>query len=150
MQFLKKSIILFITGFCLYITIEVCYRGYSYPLMGLCGGLAFILIDKINDKISWDIDILVQGLIGSAIITLFELIIGEISLRGYLPMMWDYSNLPLNYKGIVCLPFSLIWIGISIVAVFLADAINYYFLGEDKEIPYYKLFGKIILRFKEK
>lgn len=145
-----KSVVLFLTGFCLYITIEVLFRGYSYPLMGLCGGLAFILIDKINDKISWDIDILLQGLIGSAIITLFELIIGEISLRGYLPMMWDYSNLPLNYKGIICLPFGLIWIGISIVAVFLADAINYYFLGEDKEIPYYKLFGKIILRFKEK
>ena len=88
--------------------------------------------------------------LGSAIITAFELIIGELSLNNILPMMWDYSNLPFNYKGIICLPFSLIWIGISIVAVFLADAINYYFLGEDKEIPYYKLFGKIILRFKEK
>lgn len=150
MNKVNKSAVLFITGFCLYITIEVLYRGYSYPLMGLCGGLAFILIDKINDKISWDIDILIQGLIGSAIITLFELIIGEISLRGYLPMLWDYSNLPLNYKGIICFPFSLIWILLSIIAVLLADAINYYFLGEDKEIPYYKLFGKIILKFKEK
>ncbi len=150
MNKVNKSAVLFITGFCLYITIEVLYRGYSYPLMGLCGGLAFILIDKINDRISWDIDILIQGLIGSAIITLFELIIGEISLRGYLPMMWDYSNMPLNYKGIICLPFSLIWIGVSIVAVFLADAINYYMLGENEQVPYYKLFGKIILRFKEK
>lgn len=150
MNKVNKSAVLFITGFCLYITIEVCYRGYSYPLMGLCGGTAFVLIDKINDKISWDIDILVQGVIGSVIITAFELLIGLMSLNGILSMMWDYSNLPFNYKGIICLPFSLIWIGISIVAVFLADAINYYFLGEDKEIPYYKLFGKIILRFKEK
>lgn len=145
-----KSVVLFLTGFCLYITIEVLYRGYSYPLMGLCGGLAFVLIDKINDKISWDIDILVQGVIGSAIITAFELLIGLISLNGILPMMWDYSNLPLNYKGIICLPFSLIWIGISIVAVFLADAINYYMLGIDEQVPYYKLFGKTILKFKEK
>lgn len=150
MNKVNKSAVLFITGFCLYITIEVCYRGYSYSLMGLCGGLAFLLIDKINDKISWDIDILIQGLIGSAIITLFELIIGELSLNNILPMMWDYSNLPLNYKGIICLPFSLIWIGISIVAVFLADAINYYMLGVDDQVPYYKLFGKKILKFKEK
>lgn len=150
MNKVNKSAVLFITGFCLYITIEVCYRGYSYPLMGLCGGTAFVLIDKINDKISWDIDILIQGLIGSAIITLFELIIGEISLRGYLPMMWDYSNLPFNYKGIICLPFSIAWIGISIIAVILADAINYYMLDENEQVPYYKLFGKTILRFKEK
>lgn len=150
MNKVNKSAVLFITGFCLYITIEVLYRGYSYPLMGLCGGMAFVLIDKINNKISWDIDILLQGIIGSAIITAFELIIGELSLNGILSMMWDYSNLPFNYKGIICLPFSLIWIGISIVAVFLADTINYYFLDEDKEIPYYKLFGKTILRFKEK
>lgn len=145
-----KSVVLFLTGFCLYITIEVLFRGYSYPLMGLCGGTAFVLIDKINDKISWDIDILIQGLIGSAIITLFELIIGEISLRGYLPMMWDYSNLPFNYKGIICLPFSIAWIGISMIAVILADAINYYMLGENEQVPYYKLFGKTILKFKEK
>lgn len=149
MNRVNKSAVLFITGFCLYITIEVCYRGYSYPLMGLCGGMAFVLIDKINNKISWDIDILIQGLIGSAIITAFELLIGLMSLNGILPMMWDYSNLPLNYKGIICLPFSVVWVGISIIAVIIADAINYYFLGGD-EIPYYRLFGKTILKFKEK
>ena len=149
MNKVNKSAVLFITGFCLYITIEVCYRGYSYPLMGLCGGMAFVLIDKINNKISWDIDILLQGLIGSAIITAFELLIGLMSLNGILPMMWDYSNLPLNYKGIICLPFSVVWVGISIIAVIIADAINYYFLGGD-EIPYYRLFGKTILKFKEK
>ncbi len=149
MNRVNKSAVLFITGFCLYITIEVCYRGYSYPLMGLCGGMAFVLIDKTNNKISWDIDILIQGLIGSAIITAFELLIGLMSLNGILPMMWDYSNLPLNYKGIICLPFSVVWVGISIIAVIIADAINYYFLGGD-EIPYYRLFGKTILKFKEK
>ena len=30
-----KNVILFIVGFCLYITIEVLFRGYSYPLMGV-------------------------------------------------------------------------------------------------------------------
>jgi len=61
--------VLFLTGFCTYITIEVCYRGYSYPLMGLCGGIILIVIDSINEKISWYIDILLQGIIGSFIVT---------------------------------------------------------------------------------
>lgn len=149
MKKVYKTMFLFIVGFMAYITLEVCWRGYSYPLMGLCGGIAFVLIDKINNEISWDIDILIQGAIGSAIITLMEFIIGTLSLHGVVKQMWDYTNVPLNYKGIICLPFSFIWFLLSIVAVILADCINYYFLNED-DVPYYKLFGKTILKFKSK
>ena len=93
-----KNIVLFLVGYCVYIAIEVTYRGYSHIGMGICGGLAIILIDKINDYISWDTDILIQGSIGSLIITSFELVIGEIALHtDIFPVMWDYSNLPFNF-----------------------------------------------------
>ena len=144
-----KNIVLFLVGFCAYITIEVCFRGFSYPLMGLCGGLSIVLLDKLNNHFSWDLDILLQGTIGSCIITLFELIIGLISYMGWLPIMWSYINIPLNFMGIICLPFSLIWILLSIIAIFIADAINYYIFNE-QPIPYYNLFGKTIIRFKER
>lgn len=147
---INKNIILFIVGFCCYITIETLYRGHSYAAMGCCGGLALVLLDKINNKISWNTDILIQGLLGSLLITLFELVIGEAALHfNFIPIMWDYSNTLLNFDGVICLPFSLIWFGLSIVAIFLADAINYY-VFEELPIPYYKLFGKTILTFKEK
>lgn len=149
MKKIHKILFLFIIGFMAYITIEVFWRGYSFPLMGLCGGIAFVLIDRINNEISWDVDILIQGLIGSLIITFMEFIIGNLSLLGIVETMWDYSNVPLNYKGIICLPFSFVWLLLSIVAVILADCINYYILNEE-EIPYYKLFGKTILKFKSK
>ena len=61
MKKINKNLILFLFGFMAYITIEVCYRGYSYPLMGVCGGIAILLLDKINNRISWDTDILIQG-----------------------------------------------------------------------------------------
>lgn len=145
-----KNIILFIVGYCIYIAIEVTFRGISYPLMGICGGIAIVLLDKINDYISWDMDILIQGLLGSALITGFELIIGEVSLHtNLLTVMWDYSNMPLNYDGVICLPFSLIWLLLSIVAILLADAINYY-LFQEEPLPYYRLFGKVIIKFKER
>lgn len=146
---LIKFLVLFITGFCIYITIEVCFRGYSYPLMGVCGGLALILNDKINDKISWNVDILLQGAIGSIIITLFELVIGTVAKFGLIQIMWDYSNVPLNYNGVICVPFSLLWALLSIVGVFISDAINYY-LFEEEPLPYYKLFGRTIIQFKER
>lgn len=148
---INKNIILFIVGYCSYIAIEVTFRGYSFPIMGVCGGLAIVILDKINDRISWDIDLLLQGLCGSVLITLFELIIGEFSIyTGLLPKMWDYSTLPLNYKGIICLPFSLLWLLLSIVAIFIADAINYYVFRTTPK-PYYNLFGgRVVLYFKEK
>jgi uncharacterized membrane protein len=140
---LIRKLILFITGYSLYIAIEVTFRGYSFPLMGLCGGLLFIGIDCINEVLPWETDLLLQGCIGSAMITLCELIVGEINkVHGI--VMWDYSNMPLNFDGVICVPFSLLWIGLSIVAVIVADCINYYaFKIEPK--PSYWLFGKRII-----
>lgn len=147
---LLKNAIMFFVGYCLYIAIEVTYRSYSFWLMGIVGGIMFLILDKINNKISWDVDILLQGTIGSLIITFFEYVIGELFLNGVLPVMWDYSNVFLNYKGIICLPFSLVWVVLSIVAVILADAINYYLLDDEEVVPYYKLFGKTIFKFTTK
>lgn len=147
---INKSILLFLVGYCTYISIEVTYRNISYPIMGICGGLAILLLDKINDNISWNIDLCLQGLCGSTLITFFELIIGEIALHtSLLPVMWDYSNVPLNFDGVICLPFSIVWFFLSILAIFLADAINYYVLDEP-QVPYYNLFGKTVIKFKEK
>ena len=146
----NKNIVLFVVGFMTYITIEVLFRGYSFALMGACGGLAIVILDKINNKLSWNTDILIQALIGSLLITFFELVIGELALHTSLvPVMWDYSDVPMNFDGVICLPFSLAWAGLSLVAVFIADAITYY-VFEELPVPYYKLFGKVILRFKEK
>lgn len=148
-KLLDKNVILFTVGFCIYITIEVLFRGFSYPLMGVVGGITLILLDKINNKISWETDLTIQALIGSAIVTLFELIIGLIALYTSLPQMWDYSNMPLNFMGVICLPFSIAWCLLSVIGIFVADAINYY-VYEELPIPYYKMFGCTILTFKEK
>lgn len=146
---LYKNIILFTVGFCLYITIEVLFRGFSYPLMGVVGGITLVLLDKINNKISWETDLTIQALIGAVIVTLFELVIGLIALYTSLPQMWDYTNLPLNFMGVICLPFSIAWCFLSVVGIFVADAINYY-VFEDLPIPYYKMFGRIVIKFREK
>lgn len=143
-----KNLIMFYIGASSYVFIEVIYRGYSFLPMAVCGGLAILLLDKLNNRISWNMDILFQGCIGSLLITLMEFIIGYGSLIGVFPQMWDYSNVILNYKGIICVPFSLIWILLSILAIMLADAINYYVFKEEP-LPYYKLFGKTIFKYKK-
>ena len=143
---LLKFLIMFFVGYFCYMGIEVMFRGYTYILMGITGGIAFILIDKINDIFSFEMDILLQSVIGSAIVTFLELIIGRTLQMLNLPPMWDYSDLPLNYNGVICLPFSCLWVILVFFVIILADAINYYLFHEDP-IPYYKLFGKTILKF---
>lgn len=133
-----KYTTLFLVGMCVYITIEVFFRGYSYPLCGFMGAIDFILIDKINNKISWHMDLLLQGIIGSGIITFSELIIGLLDKYCLHLNMWDYSSLPFNFMGVICLQFSLVWIFVSIIAIFLADGINYYVFKE-QPVPHYHI-----------
>lgn len=149
MEKIIKKVILFLTGFCVYITIEVVFRGYSYPLMGIGAGIAMIILDEVNNKISWDIDLLLQGFIGSFFVTMFELVVGKFLEYTGQSLMWDYSNMPLNFDGVICLPFSLLWVLFSIIGIWIADAINYY-IFEELPVPYYRIFGKTRIRFKEK
>lgn len=135
-----KYIILFLVGYCVYISIEVTFRNYSFPLMGIVGAVSFILIDRINEVIPWDTDLIIQSIFGSLIVTIFELVVGEGLKIFNQPPMWDYSSLPLNFDGVICLPFSLIWILLSAIAIILADSINYYLLHEEPT-PHYRILG---------
>ena len=51
---------------------------------------------------------------GSAICTTGELLTGLMLNRDH--RIWDYSRLPLNFRGQICLPFSLIWMPVSLAA----------------------------------
>ena len=137
---LIKYLTLFLVGYCAYIALEVTWRGYSYPLMGCVSGVSLLLFDQINNRISWNLDLFLQGFIGSAIVTSFELFIGEALKVINHPLMWDYSNMPLNYDGVICLPFSIIWIFVTILAILVADAYNYYLFHEEPR-PHYSILG---------
>lgn len=137
MKSLYKNLILFLLFGCFYVTIEVFYRGFSYPLMFAVGGLSSLLIDKINHTISWDIPFPWQMFIGTCIILIFEFSSGCFALTVLGIRMWDYSLLPFNILGLICPQFALIWFLLSAVVILLADAINYYWL-HDSIRPYYR------------
>lgn len=55
--------------------------------------------------------------IGALTATLFELITGTVMERLFKVKYWDYSNLPLNYHGHICLFVSLFWGFFSVLLV---------------------------------
>ena len=138
MKAFLKYVMLFTIGGSIYYDIECIYRGYSHWTMAILGGICFVLIGGINEYISWDTPLWKQGLIGSAIITSLEFIAGCIVNLWLGWNVWDYSDTPFNILGQICIPFSIIWFFISLLAIIVDDYIRYWIFGEEK--PKYKLF----------
>lgn len=135
---IKMFIILGIIGGSLYYSIEVMFRGYSHISMFILGGLCFVIIGQLNEFYTWDMAILSQMIIASIVITVLELFTGLL-VNKYLNLgVWDYSNLPYNLMGQICLLFSNLWVLLSLVVILLDDWLRYFIFGEDK--PKYKIF----------
>lgn len=133
-----KHAVLALCGGCVYFLIEMAWRGHSHWTMAVLGGVCFVLIGDINEFIPWNMPLILQGAIGSGIVTALELVAGII-LNLWLGLgIWDYSNMPFNLLGQICLPFTLLWVALSIVAVVLDDWLRYWLFGEDR--PTYTLF----------
>ena len=104
-----KHAVLALCGGCVYFLIEMAWRGHSHWTMAVLGGVCFVLIGDINEFIPWNMPLVLQGAIGSGTVTLLELVSGII-LNLWLGLgIWDYSNMPFNFLGQICLPFSLLW-----------------------------------------
>lgn len=126
---------LLLLGGTIYYGIEIAYRGYSHPTMFLVGGICFILIGLINEVIDWNMPFLKQVLLGDIIVLIVEFIAGCI-LNLWLGLgIWDYSNLPFNLLGQICLPFAILWLPIVAIAIVLDDWTKYFLYGGQK--PYY-------------
>lgn len=135
--FLKYLFLGFVGGFTYY-NIEIIYRGYSHISMFILASFLFIIIGLINEFLSWDTPLFIQSIIGAIIVTVLEFITGCIVNLWLGLNVWDYSSEPLNVMGQICLPFTLIWIFLSCIAIILDDYLRYYIFNEEK--PRYKVF----------
>ena len=133
-----KYVVLFVMGGLVYMSLEILWRGYTHWTMGVLGGICFICLGLINEILSWETPLILQMLIGSTIITILEFITGCIVNLWLGWNVWDYSNLPLNLLGQICLPFSILWYFISAIGIVIDDYIRYIYF--DEEYPRYKLF----------
>ena len=84
--------------------------------MFLAGGSAFLLLGKLR-RIRPRPALPVLAVAGALVITLVEYIAGLVVNRSY--TVWDYRQQPLNLHGQICLPYILLWMPVSLVAMFL-------------------------------
>lgn len=136
-RFLKYTF-LFLTGGFIYGGIEILSRGYSHISMLVAGGICFVLIGLLNEIFSWRMAVLSQMIISAIIITTVEFVVGLVVNVWLKLNVWDYSNLPYNVLGQVCLLYTNIWFLLSFFAILLDDYLRYLLLKEEK--PRYRFF----------
>jgi hypothetical protein len=111
-----RFILLFSIGGAGYMGLECLWRGWSHYSMFLAGGACFLLLGKL-DATRPRLPLPLRGLVGAGIITMIELLAGLLFNRSY--QVWDYRHLPVNFHGQICLRFFLLWIPISLGAMWL-------------------------------
>ncbi len=116
---MKKNSLIFILGSCAYPTLEVLWRGYTHSSMALAGGICMVLINQICCEGMKKRSLAAKCAAGSLIITGVEFSFGILVNRILHLNVWDYSALPMNVLGQICIPFSAIWFLLTIPALAL-------------------------------
>ena len=143
-----EALLFYIGGF-VYNIIEILWRVYTHWTMFIVGGMCFVSMGLLNEyKFSWKDSLIKQSLISAVVIIIFEFVSGCIVNLWLGWNVWDYSNLPFNILGQVCIYFFFLWIPLSAFGIWLDDWIRYgvwlifgkYFTDmEKRERPRYKI-----------
>ena len=113
---MRKFLRLFCIGGGVYNVIEILWRGHSHWSMFFVGGTCFHLIGTIGTRLRHR-GIIVIGAACSAAVTAVEYVSGCVLNRRLKLGVWDYSNMPANLNGQVCLLYSVLWGGLSLAAL---------------------------------
>lgn len=129
---LTKNIFLFMLGGFCYGCIEMLYKGNTHISMIIAGGACFFAIGEMNES-GRNPSILAQMVVSAVVITAIEFVTGIIVNKWLGLYVWDYSKLPYNFMGQICLLFSVLWFLLSFVAILFDDLIRHFLFGEPKK-----------------
>ena len=128
-----KHGILFGLGGIFYVIIELLRRGNSHWSMFVLGGLCFLIIGLINEQSRGKIPLILQMSISAVIITALEFVTGYIVNIKLDMNVWNYSDLPYNIMGQVCLLYTILWFFLSLLCIIADDWLRYRLFGEEKQ-----------------
>lgn len=139
MQTLKSLTVFTFGGLC-YGMIEILWRGGTHISMFVAGGLCFLIITAIDSAGIFG-GILIEAPVCALSITAVELICGVIVNMTMHLEVWDYSELPLNLWGQICLPFTALWLLLAVPAVLASRLLRHEVFGE--ELPRLALLPRV-------
>lgn len=108
-----------------YYNFEILCRGYSHFSMIICGGLCFYFIGLMNEGKKYRPPFVLQMFYGSLIILFLEYFTGVIVNIRLCLHVWDYTGVPFNYQGQICLPYFVLWFLLTPVCILGDDVIRW-------------------------
>ena len=114
---------IFIAGAVGYALLEILWRGFTHWTMALAGGICLTAIFIMNMLVPVS-SVFLKELFGALIITAVEYAFGYVFNIVLQWNIWDYSAMPLNIKGQVCLFFTMLWYLICIPVVSICEYIR--------------------------
>ena len=126
---LLKLPFLFGVGGTVYYLMEIIWRGYSHWSMFALSGVCFIIIDLLNQTWKNIRSLIFLIILCTLIITVLEFVTGLIVNLWLGLGVWDYSNMPFNLMGQICLLYSLLWCLLSAAICPVCRALKKHFDG---------------------
>ncbi len=99
---------LFILGGVSYCLLELLWRGYTDITMGIAGGVSLCLLSLIQKHLK-QLKFFYRCILGGLSITIIELIFGVVFNLYLNRAVWDYSLMPFNLLGQICLSYTALW-----------------------------------------
>ncbi len=119
MMRLKAFLIVFLLGGTVYALVEVLFRGFTHWSMFLAGGLIFYVLFRLFAALGQG-RLLRKCVLGCAVITTAEFLVGAVVNLLLQMRIWDYSGFPMNLFGQICPSFSAGWFFLSLPVAGLA------------------------------
>ena len=108
-------------GGALYYLLELLWRGRSHPSMFLLGGLCFWGLGRVGRL---RLSLPLRALLRAALVTCAEFFSGLLLNLALRWDVWDYSGLPGNLLGQVCLLYAALWVPLSGAGILLSGLLD--------------------------
>lgn len=120
---IKWDMVVFLIGGVTYAMIEIMWRGNTHWTMLLLGGLCFLTLYKLFGYMS-NYSLIEKCVLGAIVITTLEFVVGCIVNLVFHMNVWNYSRMPLNLSGQICILYSTLWGFLCIPINFIANKIR--------------------------
>ena len=118
-----EMIFVFLVGAFGYGLLELFWRGRTHYSMLITGGLCFFIIYFLNLHYA-DKGLFFKCFMGMAVITSLEFVVGILVNKVFLLQVWDYSALPYNFMGQICLLYSAFWFILGLPLAYLVPGLH--------------------------
>ncbi len=119
-------------GGSVYYGVEVLFRGFSHWSMFLLGGLCLVFCTKQGQWTHWMDPLWKQILRCMVFITSCEFMTGILVNKIFQWQIWDYSRMPGQLLGQICVPFSLIFGCLSLFGSYFGGFLSYFLYREER------------------